>query len=79
MRPETRLIVWDIRLVTVRPRFISGLSEYKTFFKEQVSVSTEVFFLALGVLLVTASLWLWERYQAYRAWIQGRDKAEEQR
>ena len=40
---------------------------------------TEVFFLALGVLLVTASIWLWERYQAYRAWIQGRDKAEELR
>jgi len=37
---------------------------------------TEVFFLALGVLLVTACIWLWERYQAYRAWIQGRDKDE---
>ena len=40
---------------------------------------TEVFFLALGVLLVTASIWLWERYQAYRAWTEGRDKAEELR
>ena len=42
-------------------------------------MSTEVFFLALGVLLVTASIWLWERFQAYRAWIQGRDNAEELR
>ena len=40
---------------------------------------TEVFFLALGVLLVTASIWLWERFQAYRAWIQGKDNAEELR
>ena len=38
---------------------------------------SEAFFLALGILLVAASLWLWERYQAYKAWIQSRDKLDE--
>ena len=61
------------------PRLMFALGEYKTFFRSKFSMPTEVFFLALGVLLVTGSIWLWERYQAYKAWTEGRDKAAELR
>ena len=71
--------IWVIRLITVGPRFISALGAYKTFFRSKFSAPTEVLLIALGVLLVIASLWQWKLYEAYRAWIQSRYKAMEAR
>ena len=55
---ESWLILRDIRFITVGPRFISALGAYKTFFRSKFSAPTGLLLLALGVLPVTASLWL---------------------